>query len=386
MIVNVEFLDEDPMENVITSLHYQIDKTYFFGYQAAIDQHRQNLRSFLKSVCGVREVEFCEVDPTDLNGILDAIRTRVLQEREAGNQVFFDLTGGESLLLTAFGILSKELTASMHLYDIPNGRIHEYGYEGSRLLSECAKELPIRLNLAEFIGLYGGSINELLQKQFKKSWDPEDVRDVNVTWALYERYRSRWMHYSALFRKFAPDEALCVCIDTEALDRELKKSPKAGTKAEFFKFLDACAEAGLLQQVSYTNKSCRYRYQSMNVKNYFWDGGSILEAHIFLKESEEHTPDDCRIGVHIDWDGKIHRLPGEDVLNEIDVMSIKDNLPTLISCKMGNVDQMALYELETIANRFGGTYAKKVLVVAREVTGILLQRAEEMKIEVRKID
>ena len=36
-------------------------------------------------------------------------------------------------------------------------------------------------------------------------------------------------------------------------------------------------------------------------------------------------------------------------------------IPTFISCKNGNVDQMALYEIETVANRFGGKYAKQTI-------------------------
>lgn len=82
----------------------------------------------------------------------------------------------------------------------------------------------------------------------------------------------------------------------------------------------------------------------------------------------------------------IHNIPGKDVVNEIDIMSINNNLPTFISCKIGNVDQMALYELETVANRFGGKYAKKVLIVAKDVAHGHLLRAEEMGIEVRRIN
>ena len=108
--------------------------------------------------------------------------------------------------------------------------------------------------------------------------------------------------------------------------------------------------------------------------------------YAFLKETNEHESYDCRVGVHIDWDGIIHNFPGKDVLNEIDIMSISNNLPTFISCKIGNVDQMALYELETVANRFGGKYAKKVLIVAKDMAPGHLLRAKEMDIEVRRIN
>ena len=36
MIINVEFFDENPIENVITSLNYKVDKTLFFGYSNMI--------------------------------------------------------------------------------------------------------------------------------------------------------------------------------------------------------------------------------------------------------------------------------------------------------------------------------------------------------------
>ena len=95
--------------------------------------------------------------------------------------------------------------------------------------------------------------------------------------------------------------------------------------------------------------------------------------------------DDCRIGVHIDWDGVIHQSRGDDVLNEIDVLSLYKNIPVFISCKNGHVDQHALYELETVANRFGGKYAKKILVVTKPLSHSHLLRAAEMEIEVKTL-
>jgi len=111
--------------------------------------------------------------------------------------------------------------------------------------------------------------------------------------------------------------------------------------------------------------------------------GSILEMYTFLKELEDDEVNDCRVGVHIDWDGEIHAASDEDVLNEIDVISMKNNQPTFISCKIGNVDQMALYELDAVASRFGGRSVKKALSVAKEVSQSHQLRAKEMGIDIR---
>lgn len=90
--------------------------------------------------------------------------------------------------------------------------------------------------------------------------------------------------------------------------------------------------------------------------------------------------------VHIDWDGDIH-IPrtAADVSNEIDVMALDGNTPIFISCKAGSMDEgkalNAMYELETVASRFGGKYVKKVLATLQPITGAYAERAKEMNIE-----
>jgi len=39
-------------------------------------------------------------------------------------------------------------------------------------------------------------------------------------------------------------------------------------------------------------------------------------------------------------------------------------VPFFVSCKNGNVDVNEIYKLHTVSTRFGGKYAKKILIVA----------------------
>ena len=91
--------------------------------------------------------------------------------------------------------------------------------------------------------------------------------------------------------------------------------------------------------------------------------------------------------MHIDWDGCIRYPEEADVLNEIDILTISGTVPTFMSCKSGRLDGnkalAALYELETVAKRFGGKYAKKTLVVTRPLGESYVLRAEEMGITIR---
>jgi len=385
MIINVEFFDENPIENVITNLNYKVDKTIFFGYADGIKEYKACTERFLKKYCGVHDLEFYEVDAFDLRGLIRTIKKVVKGYLAEGHKVFFDLTGGESMMLAAFGMLSKELKAPIHAYDICSGRMHEYGYKNIPLLSEETEHRPISLNLDQYISLYGGIINYRMHKDFKEDWNDKAAKDVEEMWNLSRRYKDKWAHYSALIRKFVPDDSLAVRIEEKRIRAEMKKNSAIGSREEFQSFLDDCENAGFLKDVCHENGIYGYQYKNETIKNYFWDSGSILEMYTFLKETGENNAKDCRVGVHIDWDGVLHNSPGRDVLNEIDILSIKDNIPIFISCKMGNVNQMALYELETVANRFGGKYAKKVLVVAKDISRGHLLRAREMGIEVRKL-
>ena len=68
-----------------------------------------------------------------------------------------------------------------------------------------------------------------------------------------------------------------------------------------------------------------------------------------------------KVGVVIDWDGA-----EEDeeyrTINEIDVIAMKGSIPLFISCKNGDFDANELYKLNTVAERFGRKYSKKVLI------------------------
>ena len=386
MIINVEFFDENPIENVITCLNYKVDKILFFGYEENMEESKKCTTKFLKEICGVKEVEFCTVKRFDLTGIIETISDVVEKDLQEGHDVFFDLTGGESLPLVAFGILSQELSAPMHKYDVFTGEIHEYGYEDSPMLSEVAPCDPIAMNLDEFVSLYGGVINYRMHKNFKDAWSKEELQDVTTMWNLSRTYKDNWVHYCALLRKFMPDEDLYVSVNAKRYLEEYHKNPNVGSLKGFHQFLDACQTAGFLKQVIHENGLYRYQYKNAAIKNYLWDSGSILEMYTLVEELENPNLTDCRVGVHIDWDGVIHNSGGQDVLNEIDLMAMENNLPIFISCKIGNVDQMALYELQTVANRFGGKYAKKVLVTAKDMARGHLLRAKEMGIEVRKMD
>ena len=99
---------------------------------------------------------------------------------------------------------------------------------------------------------------------------------------------------------------------------------------------------------------------------------------------------DCRMSVSIDWDGVVHQPVQQisDTCNEIDVIATRGQVSLFISCKNGEIGEEELYKLNTVAGRFGGKYARKMLVAtdlerkSPASVRAFLQRAKDMNIHV----
>ena len=119
--------------------------------------------------------------------------------------------------------------------------------------------------------------------------------------------------------------------------------------------------------------------------------GQVLELIIYLAACEARekngnpTYNDVMTGVLIDWDGDIHNSNVQgDAENEVDVIMMRGMVPVFVSCKNGNVAVDELYKLQSVANNFGGKYAKKVLIaprIERNINELVLrERCKEMQI------
>lgn len=114
--------------------------------------------------------------------------------------------------------------------------------------------------------------------------------------------------------------------------------------------------------------------------------GTVLELYTLFcilsakKETGEPLVTSAVSGAVIDWENPHAKL--DDVKNEIDVLATYGTIPVYISCKNGCVDSGELYKLNTVAERFGGKYAKKILVMTYyNVHDSFVQRARAMNIK-----
>ena len=115
-----------------------------------------------------------------------------------------------------------------------------------------------------------------------------------------------------------------------------------------------------------------------------------METKNLTDEEGKPIYNDVMNGVEIDWDGKIYGMDEQqqhpDTTNEIDVLLMHNMIPIFVSCKNGDVTVDELYKLNTVAERFGSNYAKKILIstVLSElrIEKNLKQRAQDMGIKV----
>ncbi len=387
MVVNFEFLGSEPIENVITCLHFKVDKVVFFGYYDVIVEQKEKIENFLKTHCNVQKVVFHSVSENDMISILRTMRKEIAYEQGLGNDLYFDITGGESMVLVAFGMLSREFKASMHLFDIEKDKLIEMDEFPVRQISEAVEPQKIQLTLDMLVEMHGGKINHFMKKDIKSGRNEQFEADVATIWEVAKDNIDNWNYFSDFLRsKMVPDEELKVSRKKESLERDLAAAPgKMKTLKALNAFVEPLAAKGILVDFRDTKDKYSFRFKDEAIKDCLWEGGSVLELHTY--QQEKKISDDCRVGVHLDWDGKIHYEPGVDVLNEIDVLTLKGNVPTFMSCKSGRMDSKqvlhALYELDTIAKRFGGAYAKKILATTRTFSDVYMERAAEMEIEVR---
>ncbi len=382
MVVNIEFLDVEPIENVITCLNYQVDKVIFFGYEDTIAQKGEKTEYFLKKYCGVSDVEFNILSETNLEEILVNISAVIDREQTASNQVFFDITGGEGLMLLAFGALSRDRQLPMHMFDIESGWLYELNRDVKPTLSEAVKKSHKSMNLETYIQMHGGIVNHSMHKGTKSLEDADFAKDSVNLWTICNKYKKTWNIFSEFLREYCqPNNNLQVEMDIADIKAKIATKSKYD-RNDMTNIFKECGQIGVLENLYSDGNVCTFRYKSSRLQDQLWDAGSVLELHTYMDFKE--ISDDCKVGVHIDWDGTIHGGWGRDTVNEIDVLALKGYVPTFVSCKNGNVDQMALYELETVASRFGGKYAKKVLVAPQGLNKSHRIRAREMGIEVRE--
>lgn len=384
MNVNFEFFDKEPLENLITCLNYKMDKVIFFGQSDLMNQKRiQVTRDSLRNICGIEDVKFIELSKSNLYRVIEVLEKEIQIEKHRGSNCFFDLTGGEGLILVAMGILSTKYETPLHQYDVWKEELNTFNNREFPGIEELVEKRKINLTLDNIISMWGGSINYRQQKVVKSQMeDPAFMADFEKLWNIAGRDSRKWNGFSGMLKKLInrEDEEMNVLASRKEFQKAVQQSGGITIKhAEIM--IHQLGDAGILEEVWSSEEAIGFRYKDSIMRECMMDAGCALELYSYYEKVADERFSDVRVGVHIDWDGD---MSGSelDVENEIDVLALEGNIPVFSSCKNGKVNQMALYELETVARRFGGRYVRREMIAGQKMTEGYEVRAEEMGIKV----
>lgn len=366
----IEFFEKDAIENICSALIMAPERVLLIGDKCKrMKKHAERYKAVLMDR-GV-DVEFgcLAVQKNNIQSIIETL-TIILEKND---DCVFDLTGGEDLFLTAVGIVlerfkSRKIQAQR--LNIRNNMIIDGDGDGHTISAETMPTLSV----SEIIRIYGGRvIYDDQQKGKTYRWDMNDEFkfDINTMWSICRENVRHWNTQICVLEAAEElsgfTDQLSVSVSTGWLKDQIEQN--GGKFVLNRRILNALHNAGLIEEFHCDEDMFSVTYKNEQVKRCLTLAGRVLEMKVFLAALESTETDgsptysDVMNGVCIDWDGDDEEQSGYDTENEIDVMMTHGMVPVFVSCKNGYVDNEELYKLNAVATRFGGNYAKKVLIV-----------------------
>ena len=365
----VEFLDTKPVENLSGALTVDTDKIIFIGQAKQIEKTKWELENILDYRDFVGSIEYISVNPNDTDDTMGKIIDTIAKNPGC----IFDITGGDGLILFAFGRVYERYSSrdmNLHLMNVRTGR--------ERFISDDEHSYQNRpvLSVEENIMLHGGLVvYDDMKRGGTHAWayDDEFVADIEKMWEICRQDVGLWNYQTTLLEEIeqmneAPaDEPLLLEVNSEDI------FSNASTYPNLTGIFPLLLESGILTDYHFDRNFFRIQYKNEQVKRCLIKAGTILELKTYVLASRlcykngNHVFDNGMVGVYIDWDGQVHYGWDEaDTENEVDVVMMKGLVPVFISCKNGSFKVDELYKLSSVADYFGKGYAKKILVCSDE--------------------
>ena len=364
----IELYDKSPLKNIIGILSLRPDKVYFVGpaHPMLDDVDRVTTVLAAKGLRVDAEVHRVDIaDPAQMRKTL----TEIIGDHP---DCILETTGGDERLLLLANTLAMQHGLQSQHFDIPSGKATDTDGDGTLVPISRAS-----LTVQEIITLHGGTITGYTA-------DPACEKDlVDTLWALTCHHPREWNSHL----KFL------VTIEKHHCHGQTVAMPAPGVpkfdKTRFANIRAKFAERGIIRNES-TPKEIRYTYTSPHLRGVLEKAGNILEHKALYEAMNAHYQgaplfDDCCMGVEIEWDNDL-AAPVKNTNNEIDLLLTRGVCPLFVSCKNGDVDENELYKLATVAERFGGEYARKMLIATElepdspQAREAFARRAEDMGI------
>lgn len=366
-MVIAELFSTEVSENVLSALCLQPEKLIFLGSRSVMTDARiAAVRAFFRGRKTLPQLTFLRVGDRDYTGAGAAIRDILAKYPDCS----FEMTGGSDLLLAALGTAAAEKPLTMFALDVRQ--------QSLSLLRGGSEELkpglfrPLRgITVAEYLRLWGG---ELAESSYTMSARlPENLeKDVADLWRVYIQAPQIWT------------KQCTILANLSARSRSGGLTVSAPTAEKCARsHIDRLLKAKLITAYSEKGSIVTLTFRDHHVKRTLTRAGDLLELQVFLAaRGEPGFFTDAVMGAKISWNGNEDR---GGTMNEIDGLLMHGAVPVFVSCKLGSVPKEALYEVDSVAARFGGAYAVRALVCSRlsgseSARKAIRQRARDMGI------
>ena len=401
MKVIVEFFSSSPIENVLSILAARPDLAVFLGDAKRMKKQSHIYQRFLEETDNTQtKIEYRPIRVHELHEIVNVVESVVRDYP----QCHFDLTGGDSLAMTAIGIIyerHKDKGIELHQYNVNTGKVYDCDLDGTTLSSS----LPA-LTVRENIVLHGGTIVDSSNREsgsYDWSLTEDFENDIYRMWDICKVNCGLWNTQVTMLGEMTAydqsEDELSVKIAVEDFRQGYKQT---GGTVNLKGILPRLENIHVLS-TGMSEPYYEIEFKNEQIKRCLSKAGTLLELYTLISAGKITDKNgnayynDAMTGVFIDWDGIVHDPTEQvnesineqvvDTENEIDVVLMHGVVPVFISCKNGAVGDEELYKLNTVAHRFGNKYVKKVLVATTlgkhaNSRKYFLERAKEMKITV----
>lgn len=381
----IECFTESHIDNVAAGLRLRPEKVVLVGDAKEMAAPAERYRQLFQRRGQNTQVQLWDVGGMDLRQLRESLDTLVRQEEDC----VIDLTGGDELVIMAFGAVLVQLEEAKR----QTIRVEKYDRQADAVVNcigdRCAVfSEKVRLTVEELIALHGGCLHRPADQP------PEGAcRDqIRGLWSLVGEAPKEWNKTIQLLNEFESraDSRLQVYLPLQYLRGSI--SDFARKENAVRALLDKLQRRGVIHDQS-SRDALEYTYASALLSYCTAKAGNALEIKALLEsrsvtENGEAFFQDGRMSVTIDWDGVVHdpvrRIP--ETRNEVDVVLMHGLTPLFVSCKNGTIGEEELYKLHTVASRFGGKHAKKMLIATDMDRGnvsanrAFIQRAWDMDI------
>ena len=350
----IKCFTDSHLDNLAVCLHLQPEEVVFLGEADQMEKSLPRYKKLLYQKSLSTKVTACKIRSKDVAEIAALLQDLAAERADCA----VDITGGaESMVLSVGAVLAARQL-----------QVVQFDYENQTVRDACnGSVIPtpfVGLTVEQLVELHGGVLD-------KRPYTPPagtTNRSLDNLWQIVSEAPREWNRTLGLLSEFESrsDTKTCIKVTLQKLRGTIRDYDEKVPDVRAL--LDKFRRNGIIDVYRSVNV-LEYTYRTPLLRECTLKAGNVLEIKTLLEGRAARAGgkplfSDCCMSVSIDWDGVPHKPEDQipDTRNEIDVVMMHGLRPLFISCKNGSIGEEELYKLHTVASRFGGEHARKMLI------------------------